>query len=101
VRPALLRALGAREAFLPALRLPLAAPFQKKTGLRHFLKARAEFGEKGASLHILAGQGSHLMRSFAEANALAVFPEEVEALEAGALVETHLLPAIFQHSRGG
>lgn len=101
VRPALLRALGARKLFLPALRLPLAQGLKKKPGLRHFLKARADLGGAPPSLHILEGQGSHLMRSFAAANALAVLPEEGESWAAGDLVEAHLLPSIFQAWRGG
>lgn len=101
VRPAILRALGARELFLPTLRLPLAREFRKKTGLRHFLKAWVDFGAEVPSLHILEGQGSHLMRSFAEANALAVFSEDGESWAKGDLVETQLLPSVFQGWRGG
>lgn len=101
VRPALLRALGARELFLPTLRLPLVEGMRKKPGLRHFLKAHVDLGGTAPSLRILEGQGSHLMRSFAEANALAVLPEEGESWTAGDEVEAHLLPSVFQSWRGG
>jgi molybdopterin molybdotransferase len=60
-----------------------------KTGSRaYFLKAYAET----EFVEILDGQASSMLRSFAVANALVYLPEEVYTIDAGALVETLLLP---------
>lgn len=92
VRLALFCAMGATNLQLPSVYASLAQPFRKRAGMQHFLKGkfRSETGLNQVS--ILDRQGSHMLSSFAEANALIVVPEEVEALEKGDEVEIHLLP---------
>lgn len=67
---------------------PLAVGFKKKPGLTQFMKARLD----GEAVHLTVAQASYQLAGFATANCLAVFPESVEEVKAGELVEIHLLP---------
>ncbi len=73
---------------LPKVQLPLAENLNKKAGLAHFLKAKLS----GGSVHILQGQESFILSSFAEADCLVRIPAEAGNLEKGAMVECHILP---------
>ena len=67
-----------------AHRLPLAAPFAKRVPLRMHLKARVALdGDGRARVHVLGGQESVRIRPLLDANAWAVVPADVDALDAG------------------
>ncbi|HVM30476.1 MAG TPA: gephyrin-like molybdotransferase Glp [Candidatus Limnocylindrales bacterium] len=92
VRPVLARLAGhlstpARET----VSARLAEPVTKSPGRRAFLRVRltAAAGEWHASL--AGGQGSHVLSALAAADGLAVVPEDVAGLPAGASVEVILL----------
>lgn len=89
VEPLLRRLLG-----LPperAFRLPLAVPYGKRFPLRMHLKARVALDPDGmARVHVLGGQESFRIRPLLDANAWAVVPADVDALDAGAAV--HVVP---------
>jgi molybdopterin molybdotransferase len=86
VEPAL-RALLGRAPEQP-LRLPLAAPASKKSGLRFLQKARVVVDGHGRlQVQLLAGQESFRIAPLLAANAWAVLDEEATQLPAGALVE--------------
>lgn len=99
VRPALRRLAGRRELLRPVDRAVVAGPVTKGSGRRAFLRVVAEReadgrplrDDRGRVLVRLAGgqggQGSHVLSALAAAEALAVVPESVDRLEAGAEVE--------------
>jgi len=66
----------------------ISNPYQKAAGLTHFLKARMD-GDSVVPLH---AQESFRLHSFAQADCLIVLPESGTGVEAGDLVEVHLLP---------
>ncbi|RZM29956.1 MAG: molybdopterin molybdenumtransferase MoeA [Pedobacter sp.] len=68
--------------------IEISHPYTKNAGLTHFLKARLD-GDKVVPLH---AQESYRLHSFAQADCLIKLPEEVTDVEAGDLVEVHILP---------
>lgn len=99
VRPALRRLAGRPDADLlrPADRAVLEEPIEKAPGRRAFLRVAALRERPGGAalrdpdgrvrVRLAGGQGSHVLSALAAADALAVVPESVEALPAGAPVE--------------
>jgi molybdopterin molybdotransferase len=67
--------------------LPLAASWQKKPGLTHFLKARCENGKAIP----LAAQESYRLSSFTESNSLICLDEDGSEYAEGDIVEVHWL----------
>jgi len=89
----LLRALsGHPRPDLPALQAKLLHDVEKKPGRTWLL--RGVLTSRG--VRILTGQGSHMMASFAQANALVVLPAHRSRFHAGETVTVHLLPPPFQ-----
>ena len=83
VRPALLKMSGARDLFrfhLPAI---VKNDFQKKKGLRYFLRVVLE--NKNGSLYasLTGPQGSGILRSMVLADGIMELPEETEKVRAG------------------
>ena len=83
VLPAVKRYSGFKDCLPATIRVPLAKDIQKKIGLTHFLKASTNF----KIVSPLEGQESYIMKSFAEANCLILFPEEIEIIREGEIVE--------------
>lgn len=88
VLPALRRMTGWRDPFLKALRLPMKFGYSFDGARDEFLKAKIEGGE----VVPLDGQESFVIGSFAIANALIYLPVHQNHVQAGDLVEVHLLP---------
>jgi molybdopterin molybdotransferase len=93
VRPAIRRLQGRTALFRPVDRAVLTDAVSKSPGRRAFLRVRAARGEDGApvrdargrvSVALAGGQGSHVMSALAAADSLAVIPEDVDSLPAGA-----------------
>lgn len=73
-----------------AFELPLAEPYRKRVPLRMHLKARLVLDAEARLLvQVLDGQESHRIRPLLDANAWAVVPADVDALEPGDLVRVH------------
>ena len=85
--PALGLMMGQNFSLKP-LQVPIKHDFKKPAGLTHFLKAFYD----GTNATVLTGQESYKLASYAAANCLAVFPEEVEQAAAGTIINIHLLP---------
>lgn len=77
-RPALLKMMGRTEA-LVLKQARLSERLTKKAGLRLYLRAVVS----GNSICTTGSQGSHLLSSLVQANALLIFPEELQTLEIG------------------
>lgn len=93
VRPLVRRLLGLPDGPGPVVRAALAEPLTSTAGRRQFLRARLEPAGPGAAtsvVRLVGGPGSHLLGALALSDALAVVPEDVTALPAGALVDVLL-----------
>ena len=95
VRPVLRRLAGHADATGRMLiRAELVEPITKSPGRRAFLRVRLEPDPDRATgwrATLSGGQGSHVISALAEANGLAVVPEEVDSLPSGALVDVVVL----------
>lgn len=87
VLPALRKIMGSKEPFLRSVSLPLRHAYRFDGERDEFLKARVEGGEVVS----LDGQESFVIGSFAVANAIIYLPVGQNRVEAGELVEVHLL----------
>lgn len=84
VRPALLRLMGRARVGPIAVRVRIAHRIASKKGLVHFLRARMSRAPDGRWEARLTGpQGSGILTSMAEADALVVVPLHRDGLEAG------------------
>jgi molybdopterin molybdotransferase len=83
-----LEKLSSRKKIMHTIRVPLSKPFQKNTGLTHFLKGIYN----GKTAKPLDAQESYRLSSFAIANCLIQVDEEITSLKEGELVDVHLLP---------
>lgn len=88
VLPALRLMSGRMECFLPAYQLPISHTYSFNGERDEFLKAFVS----GGKVTSLEGQESFALRSFAVANALIYLPVSQQTVQAGDLVEVHLLP---------
>ncbi|HEY0638742.1 MAG TPA: gephyrin-like molybdotransferase Glp [Pseudonocardiaceae bacterium] len=88
VRPALRAAAGHSATHRPRVPAVLTADATSPAGKRQF--RRAHLAPDG-TVALVGGPGSHLLASFAAADALAVLPEDVTSAPAGTTVTTWLL----------
>ena len=86
VLPAIRKFSGYTDCLPQNVQLSLSKDFRKKKGMTCFLKAVTDF----MTVTPLEGQESYIMRTFAEANCLAVIPEESENVSAGDTIAVHL-----------
>jgi molybdopterin molybdotransferase len=99
VRPAIRRMAGRRDVLRPVDRAVLGDDVSKSEGRRAFVRVVAERDTDGAPSRDeggrvrvrlaggAAGQGSHVISALASADGLAVIPETVPGLPAGAEVD--------------
>lgn len=96
-RPVLRRLAGDPDPLRrPVVRARLLEPVTKALGRRAFLRvtvspAQEDDADCRWSARPAGGQGSHMLGALAHGNALAVVPEEVDGLPAGAEVDAWLL----------
>jgi molybdopterin molybdotransferase len=88
VLPAIRKMSGRKDYFLRSLSLPIEKAYSFDGERDEFLKAMANDN----SVTPLDGQESFALRSFAVANAIIYLPADQNKVEAGDLVEVHLLP---------
>ncbi len=92
-RPAIRRMGGHRRLHLPRLRATLTAALKGPSHLTHFFRVRLSPVEGGRWEASSTGfQGSGMTRSISDADGLAVLPEGIGSLYAGAEVEVILFP---------
>lgn len=95
VAPALRKAMGQTHGlFPPAVRTTLASPLKSAGERRVYTRVRVESQEGELVARPLSSQGSGSLTSMVDANGLAIVPEGVTRIEAGARVDTLLLGAI-------
>lgn len=86
VRPAVLKMQGFTEWPWPELRARLTDPIVRKDGRRHYLRVRLRETPGGWEATLTGDQGSGILNSLVQADGLAVIPEDVDHLPAGAEV---------------
>jgi len=95
VRPAIRRLGGRHDLLRPADRAVLEQPVTKSQGRRAYLRVESLRDDDGAPMRdeggrvrvrLAGGQGSHVISSLAAADALAIIPEAIDSLPAGAEV---------------
>ena len=91
VRPALLKMSGAKDIF--RFHLPAIAKddFEKKKGLRYFLRVILENKEGQLYASLTGPQGSGILKSMVLANGIAELPEDMEFIRRGETVEVTYL----------
>lgn len=88
VRPWLRQAMGLSQLQLPTLRLPLIGERRKRDGKTHFVTGVLRDGQ----VDLLGGQNSHMLKSFAEADAIVTLPAAQDTFSPGALLDVQILP---------
>ena len=83
VRPYLLKMQGHTQLFRPTDRAVCAQTIEKKTGLKHFLRAVVEAKNGRLVARLTGEQGSGILTSMVEANALIVLEEDVAKIKKG------------------
>ncbi|HEX7048975.1 MAG TPA: gephyrin-like molybdotransferase Glp [Longimicrobiales bacterium] len=95
VRPALRRMLGRRAVHNPTITVSAAEPIPGADRSTHFPRARIEpDGAGGVRARLTGPQGSGILTSMAEADALLVVPAGVATVPAGQSVTAIPLPAL-------
>lgn len=89
VKPAILQWLGYRNCWPVSEPAHVLEPLAKKMGRTYFLRAHAKWENGKLWVKQLSSQESHRMGSFAHANCLAVFPNELQQIERGGLIDIH------------
>jgi len=90
-RPALLKMMGHRHLFRPMISAVLMNDLRKKPGKMNLIRVALQRGEGGFLAYSSGIQQTAMLKTMLRADALAVFPEELERLEKGATVQCHLL----------
>jgi molybdopterin molybdotransferase len=93
-RPALLKMQGFTDWSRPTVRARLTQPVARKDGRRHYLRVRLWETDTGYEATLTGDQGSGILNSLVEADGLAVIPETVDHLPAGAEVTVLPLPRV-------
>lgn len=88
VLPAIRAMQGARRPELPNELLPLAHPVVLKDGRSEFRAAKVANGQ----VTLLQDQGSHMLASLLDADALAYLPQGSGSISIGEAVQTYYLP---------
>jgi len=91
IRPAILKMMGHANLFRRIVRARLGEDISKKSGFRHFIRARIHRDEDGFTIVTTFDQGSGILKSMVQANGLIILPEEVTEVRAGETVAVQLL----------
>lgn len=92
VRPALRRMLGAAAWQRPVVPATLQSDWSAPAGKRQYVRVQLSHdSDRGYLAAPVGGAGSHLLSSFAAANALVVVPEDVTDVPAGTVLDALLL----------
>jgi molybdopterin molybdotransferase len=91
VRPSILKMMGYRNLFRRTIKARIKETFNKKEGVRQFIRARVTF-EDGTYWAVTTGdQGSGILKSMVLANGLIVLPEATTSASIGETVTVQLI----------
>ncbi|HEY9854210.1 MAG TPA: gephyrin-like molybdotransferase Glp [Stenomitos sp.] len=100
VRPALRKMMGHAALFRPEVEAELAGPLKSPAGKRSFLRAVVTRSGDRWIAALTGPQGSGMIHSMVNANALLVIPEQTRRMEAGERVKALLIEQP-EEDRGG
>ena len=86
IRPAILKMMGHKNLFRRTVRASLDEDIEKKTGIRHFIRARIRRDGEGYTVVTTGEQGSGILKSMVRANGLIILPEEATEVRKGEMV---------------
>lgn len=86
VRPVIRRMLGHAQIYRPVVRAVLVDPLPSPAGRRQFARGHLTVEEGRYVVRPAGGQGSHMLGSLAQANALVVVPEDITEVKPGTAV---------------
>jgi len=86
-RPAILTMLGVQDVRKPTCEAILDQAIPSKDGRRHYVRVRLERRVDGFHATLTGDQGSGILNSMVQSNALAIIPEEWDSAPAGARVQ--------------
>lgn len=92
VRPALRMMIGKKDIFLREANAFLRDPVSKMPGKTYFLRGIVSRNGENFYVKTSGGQGSHMLKSFAQSNCLIVIDKDDSYLPANSGVKVHLLP---------
>ena len=95
VRPAMRKMSGLQNIFRRTLIAVADEPVETKTGLTYFLRCRVHQDTDGYHVRTTGAQGSGILMSMAEANALMIVSETAGSVQAGDRVEVQILDSEF------
>ncbi|MFQ5674140.1 MAG: gephyrin-like molybdotransferase Glp [Nitrospinales bacterium] len=91
VRPAIGKMLGGTDTANKTVEAKLTRTIRKKPGRQHFLSSRIAWKDGAYSVNPSEEQGSGILKSMSNANALLVFPRDATELREGEIVTVQLL----------
>ena len=91
IRPAILKMMGHVNLFRRTIQARLGEDINKKSGIRHFLRARIQKDGDLYTVVTTGDQGSGILKSMVRANGLIIFPEEMTTVRAGGMVTVQLI----------
>ena len=89
-RPAILRMAGRRELARPSVSAVVLEELHSD-GRESYLRAIVSRDERGYVARTTGGQGSHMMTSLVQANALLIVPEGVTVVAAGSMLQAMMI----------
>ena len=91
IRPAILKMMGHVNLFRQTVQARLGENISKKSGIRHFIRARIQRDGDLYTVVTTGDQGSGILKSMVRANGLIILPEEATMVQAGGMVTVQLL----------
>ncbi|MEC7641611.1 MAG: gephyrin-like molybdotransferase Glp [Nitrospinota bacterium] len=91
VRPAIGKMFASNDAANQTVAAKLTETIHKKPGRQHFLSSRISWTEGEYLVSPISEQGSGILKSMSNANALLIFPREATELREGEIVTVQLL----------
>lgn len=93
-RPAILKLQGRTDLLRPGQRAVVDEPLTSPPHLEQYFRGVARWTDQGVRVRLTGDQGSHVLRSMADANCLIVMPAGTESLPAGTEVDIIALAPI-------
>jgi molybdopterin molybdotransferase len=96
VRPALLKMMGHEQIFRRTIQATLTEDIKKKSGLKHFIRARVSKEGEKFTVSTTGEQGSGILKSMVLANGIIVLPEDMTSVKKGEEVTVQLIDRSFE-----
>ena len=95
VRPALRKAMGCNELFLPVIQTRLGNDVTVEKGRRHYLRAYVTFQDGAFLASTVTSQGSGILSSMSGTNGLVVIESDITSIPKGSAVNVLLMKQVL------